>query len=243
MSEDLEGFSDELPTAFKATLALYQKMVSDLKGTNPDVQGAMVWVGRGGRLYDSGKMQEAVSAYKKALALDPRCVVAWANMGAALSCLGLHFEGLAATELATRLQADEKNGAAVGITDKGQSAAVVGHVPGRVCNIMLSSGEVVSISIGHNTLAIFNRSSPFLQSLALLVCTPLSIFWKNIWEKTALWTWDISSYREMSMRISDPLVIMESVLQEAKSEIENCQTVKQVKDTCRKLHPRRIDES
>ncbi len=68
---------------------------ADLVVTEPDIKGVAVYYQRGNRYYHKGAFDRAISAYSRAISLDPNYTMAYVNRGSAYSAKGHYDRALA----------------------------------------------------------------------------------------------------------------------------------------------------
>jgi tetratricopeptide (TPR) repeat protein len=88
---------------------------------------AKEWCDRGDALAKSGRDQEALQCFDRALAIDPRYVKAWALKGATLGMLDRHEEALKCLDTALAIDPRDVDawnykGATLGMLDRHQEA-------------------------------------------------------------------------------------------------------------------------
>ena len=82
-----------------------QPAASDMLASEPAAD-ATLFFAEGASRYDAGDFEGAVSAYSRALAIDPGVVEAWNNLGNACVRLGRFYDAIAAYERALAIRED-----------------------------------------------------------------------------------------------------------------------------------------
>ena len=86
----------------------YVQEVADQKEKARQIE-VQEWLEKGGKFFDEGKYEEAITCCEEALRLNPQCAHAWYNKGAALANLGRYEEALSCFEKALRLKPQYAN--------------------------------------------------------------------------------------------------------------------------------------
>jgi tetratricopeptide (TPR) repeat protein len=142
-----------------------------LVGQAASADTADSWVESGNADYNQGNYGKALSAYEKAIDLDPYHAVAWSNKGAALTGLGRYTEGLAASEKAIALDPVQITALATNQgnawTNKGMALEGLGRLDEALAayntSISLEPGDATT---WNNKAAVLNYLNRYEEALA-----------------------------------------------------------------------------
>jgi tetratricopeptide (TPR) repeat protein len=153
------------PRDLRNVICLFLLILLFCKSASADTADS--WVESGNADFNQGNYGKALSAFEKAIALDPAHAVAWSNKGAALNRLGRFTDGLAASEKAIALDPVQATVLANAWTNKGMALEWLGRLDEALAayntSISLVPGDATT---WNNKGAVLNDLERYDEALA-----------------------------------------------------------------------------